>query len=274
MGECAARGAEHRIEPNASGAGLVHDLACRRHVAEPAKRRVAGCGMDDVRPAALRSEPLRQPLKRRVRRRLVFAPREGVQRRAEHPVEEQVARGAVEIAVPLHAFFELDVHLHPESARARGGEAGQVRLHRAGDQHGVRAARLRRAEIKLQLAHLVAPEGEPRAVVALDPEFHPEGGAEIGGVLERCRRVAEPDPREAGDPGQGAGHFTQRLACRQFPSQCHSFPSSVRFLTRPCNPTGPGKVPNDTGRPGRSPELQAPHQGLLTFQDTRFPHGL
>ena len=65
VGERAARGADHRIEPDAAGAGLFHDLACRPHVAEPAERRVAGRGMDDVRPAALRGEPLRQPLKSR-----------------------------------------------------------------------------------------------------------------------------------------------------------------------------------------------------------------
>ena len=93
--------------------------------------------------------------------------------------------------------------LHAEPARAGGGEAHQVRLHRAGRQHRVGAPRPRLAEVELELAHLVAAEGEAGAVVALDPELDAERGAEVGGGLQRRRRVAEPDPREAGDAGKG-----------------------------------------------------------------------
>ena len=89
---------------------------------------------------------------------------------AQHPVEQQVAGGAVERAHAVHPIFELDVDCHSEFARSRGGDAHQVRLHRAGDQHRIRAACLGLAEVELKLAHLVAAEREPGAVVALDPE--------------------------------------------------------------------------------------------------------
>ena len=76
----------------------------------------------------------------------------------------------VERAHAVHPIFELDVDCHSEFARSRGGDAHQVRLHRAGDQHRIRAACLGLAEVELKLAHLVAAEREPGAVVALDPE--------------------------------------------------------------------------------------------------------
>ena len=91
------------------------------------------------------------------------------------------------------------------SRRASGrGEADEVRLHRPGHQHGVGAARLRFAEVELELAHLVPPEGEPRAVVALDPQLDPEGRAELRGRVERRRRVAEADSREPVDDDRPA----------------------------------------------------------------------
>ena len=116
----------------------------------------------------------------------------------------------MESAGVVDALFELGVDVHPEPASPGRGEADEVRLHRPGHQHGVGAARLRLAEVELELAHLVPPEGEPRAVVALDPQLDPEGRAEPRGRVERRRRVAEADSREAVDGGKRAGHRSGR----------------------------------------------------------------
>ena len=126
-----------------------------------------GCGVDHVGRSAPGRQLLRAALHRRVRRRLVLALGEGMERGAQHPVEQQVAGAAVEIVPVRHPVLELDVDLHPEPARRRGGDPHQVRLHRAGDQHRVGVPCAGLAEVELELAHLVAAEGEPGAVVAL-----------------------------------------------------------------------------------------------------------
>ena len=60
--------------------------------------------------------------------------------------------------------------------------------------------------MELELTHLVAPQRESRAVVALDPQLDAEGGAETRRRVERCRRVAERDSREPVDGGRWVGH--------------------------------------------------------------------
>ena len=241
MGERAPRGADYGIEPGAGG--LVHDLFGGEHVAEPAERRMPGGGMDHVGPAALGRERRRAPFHRRVRRRLVLALGEGVQGCAQHPVEQQVAGGAVGLAAVRSPLLELDVDCHPEFAPGRGGDAHQVRLHRAGDQHRVGAPGAGLAEVELELTNLVA-EGEPGAVLALDPEIDAERRAEIRGGIERRRRMAEPDPREAGDAGKGAGHgggwawlvwFVDRVECLSLRRErCRPMPAIASgFCRRP-----------------------------------------
>ena len=133
-----------------------------------------GGRMDHVRAAALVGQRPGAPFQRCVGRRLVLAHGERTQRRAEQLVEQQVARSAVEGAGAVDALFELAVRVHAEPARPGRGEAHQVRLHRPGHEHGVGAARLRLAEAELELAHLVPAEGQPRAVVALDPQLDTE----------------------------------------------------------------------------------------------------
>ena len=166
--------------------------------------------MDYVGSAALARERRRTALHRRVHRRFVLALGEGVQGCAQHSVEQQVAGGAVERAHAVHPILELDVGLHPEPPRSRGGDAHQVRLNRAGDQHRIGAACLSLAEVELELPHLVAAERETGAVVALDPEIDAEHRAEFRSGIERRRRMAAPRPREAGDAGKGTGHDGNR----------------------------------------------------------------
>ena len=202
----AARGADHRVEPDTKSPGLRHHLFGSQDVAEAADRRMPRGGVDHVRAAALVGKRPGETLHRRVRRRLVLTDRERMQRCAQQPIEQQVSGSPVKGARVVHALFELDVRVHPEAARPGRGKAHEVRLHRPGRQHGVGAARLRLAEVELELAHLVAAEGQAGAVVALDPQLDAEGRAQVRGRVERCRRVAEPHPREPLDDGKQAGH--------------------------------------------------------------------
>ncbi len=90
VGERAARGADHRVEPDAERPGLRRHLLSGQDVAEPAERRMPGGVMDHVRPAALAGERSGAPLQRCVgRRSLVLAHGERMQLRAE-----QSGRGA------------------------------------------------------------------------------------------------------------------------------------------------------------------------------------
>ena len=206
VGEPAARGADHRVEPDTKSPGLRHHLFGSQDVAETADRRMPRGGVDHVRAAARVSKRLGETLHRRVGRRLVLADRERMQRCAQQPTEQQVSGSPVEGARVVHALFELHVHVHAEAARPGRGEAHEVRLHRPGRQDGVGAARLRLAEVELELTHLVPAEGQARAVVALDPQLDAEGRAEARRRVERRRRVAEPHPREPVDGGKQAGH--------------------------------------------------------------------
>ena len=95
---------------------------------------------------------------------------------------------------------------HPKPARGRCRDPYQVRLHGAGHQDRVRTLYACLAEVELELAYLVAAERQPRAIVALYPELASECCAQVRSGLQRRRRMAEPDPREAGDAGKGTGH--------------------------------------------------------------------
>ena len=79
----------------------------------------------------------------------------------------------------------------PNPVRTGDGDAHQVRLHRTGDQHRIRTARQRHAKVELKLAHLVAAQGEPGAVFALDPPIDDERRAHVQRGVERRQRVAD-----------------------------------------------------------------------------------
>ena len=97
VGECAPRGAYHRVEPETLRPRLLHHLVGGDDVAEPAERRMIDAEMNHVRLAALGRERPGEVLQRRIRRGLILSDRKRMQRRAEQPVEQHVAGGAVEI---------------------------------------------------------------------------------------------------------------------------------------------------------------------------------
>ena len=167
---------------------------------------MVGAEVDHVRLASLVGERLGETFQRRIRRRLVLAERKGVQRCAEEAVEQHVAGGAVQVVGVVHPFLELYVDVHAELARPGRGETHEIGLHRAGDEHRVGGLRPRLAEVELELAHLVPTEGEPRAVVALDPQLDAERRREIRSRVERGRRVAEPSPWKPVDSGERSWH--------------------------------------------------------------------
>ena len=206
MGERAARGADHHVEPDAEGCGLGHHFLRGDDVAEPPEGRVPWRGVNHVRPAALVDERSAEALQRRVRRRLVLSDGKRMQRRAEQAVHQQVAGSAVEVTGLDHALFELDVRVHPELASASRGNTDEVRLHGPRDQHRIGAPGLRRPKMELELAHLVARQRQPRAVVALHPQLNAEGSAKARRQVDGCRRVAEPDPRELVHGGKCVPH--------------------------------------------------------------------
>ena len=81
---------------------------------------------------------------------------------------------------------------------------------------------------RTQLAHLVAPQRQPRAVVPLHPQLDPKGGAETWGRFERRRRVAEPYSRESIDGGKRAAHDGEGLGWTRASRFSHE-PSPGRY---------------------------------------------
>ena len=187
--------------PDAALARLLRYLAGGNDVAEPSERRMGDPEMNDVGPAAGSGQRSGKILQGSIRRFLVFTNGKGMQRRAQQAVEQHVAGAAVEVVGLFHALLELNVDVHAELACAGRGEAGEVGLNRARNEHRVGALPRCLAEVELELAHFVAAQHEPRAIVTLDPELDPEGGAEIRRRLERRRCMPEPHSRIRFDTG-------------------------------------------------------------------------
>ena len=123
----------------------------------------------------------------------------------QQPLKQHVARAGVEIISRWHAILELNADVHPELSCAGGCTRAKFDC-TAPVMSTVSAPRAcALAEVEPELAHLVAARGEPRAVVALDPQLDPKGRTEVRRRIERCRRVTEPDSREPGDGGERAG---------------------------------------------------------------------
>ena len=67
----------------------------------------------------------------------------------------------------------------PNLVRAHGGDAREVQLHRTDDQRRIRATRLRRAKVELELAHLVCAQGASDALFTLYPHVDTEYRAHV-----------------------------------------------------------------------------------------------
>ena len=135
---------------------------------------------------------------------------------AQDPVEQQVAvrRGD---GLVLPALQDED-RIHAQPPGTGGGHPRPVGLHSRPGDHGVAVLGDGVGEDEVELARLVAPEGESGLVVALDEETR---SAEFGGegrhLLEGGREVGEGGLLEAGDgfveDGHGVGGVSFRVAC-------------------------------------------------------------
>jgi hypothetical protein len=210
MGGARARRDRDTVDALIQRVELRQQLLGAAHVAQRPERRMAGGEVDHIGPAALRAQTVGQRLQRRVGAGFVLAMRIGVQRGAEQPLDQHIARAAVERVVLGDALLLLDVAFHPELRGEGGGEAAVIRLHRAGDQHRIRPLGPRGAEIVVELAHLVAAKGEVEGIVALDQQRRAAiGRREPGRRVERRRPAAElragqrVEAAEAGRSGHG-----------------------------------------------------------------------
>lgn len=73
----------------------------------------------------------------------------------------------------------------PNLVRTRGGDAHEVQLHRTDDQCRIRATRLRRTKVELELAHLVCTKGESNALFTLEPRVDTEHRARVRAASAR-----------------------------------------------------------------------------------------
>ena len=90
-----------------------------------------------------------------------------------------------------HLHLELDCASIPNLVRTLDRDPHYVRLHRTDDQCRIRATRLRRAKVELELAHLVRAQGEPGALFTLDSHVDTEYRAHVRRGFERHRRAVE-----------------------------------------------------------------------------------
>ena len=183
--------------------------------------------MDDVGAAPLGRQAGRDLLQAAVRPGLVLAFAEGMQRRAQHSVDQHVAGLAVERVAFRHPLLQLDVDVHAQRARRRGGQADEVRLHRPGDQDRIGAPGAGFAHVELQLADLVAAEGEARAVVPLHEETDiSDPGLQVRHGLDGRRGVAKAHP---GQIVESSESLLLALVHEEFPFRClKAAPGSIR----------------------------------------------
>ena len=83
-------------------------------------------------------------------------------------IEEHVARGKVFPVAPFHDVAQNGLRLEPQLGGGGHRLAHVVGLHAANSDDGVHALGQRVGYQELELARLVATEGEPRAVIALN----------------------------------------------------------------------------------------------------------
>ena len=184
------RADDHRVEEHAELALLLLHLGRPAREAEAAERVVRRAGRDRVRLAA----GLLDLGQRGLPARLDADAEAGVDEphvRAQHAAELDVADAVVDDVRPLDPALLDQDRREPEASGDGGDLARVVGLHAADRDERVAALLERLGDEELELAGLVAAEGEPAvAVVALGPQVAP------------CRRGAR-SAAPAGAPATG-----------------------------------------------------------------------
>ena len=202
MGPGAARGGDDPVDLHVQLIGLDHDLAGAVDIAERPDRVRAAAG-NDIGLAAARPHLGRRLLQLG---RHVAAAGHGADARREQPVHQDVAVAGVVDRLRPGPLFQNDLAGQAMRRRRRRRLAHMVRLHRALGHQRIGTALEGVAQQELQLAGLVAPAGQARAVVALDPDLHPQRLAQPRQRLQRRRQMGEADAGKAGEMhGRGSG---------------------------------------------------------------------
>ena len=192
------------IDPETHVVGLPQHLQRAAHVAQ-GPHRIGAAPRDHVGPAPL---PLQLPAQRLCRRVHVLPPFHKAHLRSEQMVQEDVAGGLVVRGHIRHTALQEHHAIQSQPGGGRSGLPDMVGLHCALGDHAVGPLLQRFAHEEVQLAGLVPAGGQPRTVVALDPERgSPQGRGEAGHGLQRRGDVAEPG---AGKPGQVHGRIRLR----------------------------------------------------------------
>ncbi len=198
LGAAGGRREDHGIDPDATGARLAEHLGRGPDLARRADDSAAA-DADGVRMAPGGPEVGEDPGNESValgpvrRRRLV-------DRRAEELVE--LPAGVRWIG---RRSRQDEVDVEPRDRPGRGRQPAVVRPASAGRDEAIGVLGQRRPDEHLEVAQLVAAEGQRKEVLALDPELGPaaERGRQPWQRGERRRLV---DQREPGKIGQRARH--------------------------------------------------------------------
>ena len=196
MGEATARADYDGVKVNAGGRRLGQQLASAQHIAEPAERRVFGAQRDHIRSVAGGAQGGGASDHRVIGGAFILAHRKMMKMRAEHAVEQDIARPPVGRVGAVDAFLQLHMTGQAQLGGGGGGGAHEIGLHRAGDQNRVGAGGLGRAHVELERPDLVAAKGQAAAILALDPQVRDADlGAQAVHRLERCRKMPKGRPR-------------------------------------------------------------------------------
>ena len=187
---------------------LCRQLVGEMRVAEPAERVVRGARRNRVGLAALAPHLLERTLPGFLHRRRIARPlqhRLGAHEAGEQDVADLVVNGVV----PVRPFLLHEAAAQPEHGGDGGHLTGVVRLDVADRDQRVAALRQRVGREPLQLAHLVAAEGEARGdVVALCPDLDAEF---LGEPMQRVDRRGPETELAAREPaGKIEGHAPLR----------------------------------------------------------------
>ncbi len=166
LGAVAARGMDDPVDANAEVGRLLQDF-CRATDITQCTDRVRAANGNDVRLAAGAAHLVCRALACLHHLRVA---RYVLQRRAEQPVEQNIAIVAIGFGRLRDALFENENALQADLGRRGCCLPGVVRLKCAQGDQRIGALAQRIGDQVFEFAGLVAAGGEARAIVALDPE--------------------------------------------------------------------------------------------------------